>query len=556
MQFRTIPNNRPVCKKKSKDLLTGQPISMKIPTDRDYFGRGAFLSQWEFVTMTFRKQIEALLRVAENHAEYGRRLAASVTAARVLMDEITAAESESAAVVRDYRDCSSYIPQRAHNVQVSHGYTADDRRAAVHAVSVVSRDNRAALDRACERAARLSDRLEILDQYLAAFRDVRAELLRRRGDRLNGQHTALLSMLLATEPSDKWDGSKIDRDHCGGINGELVDRVEHTYRQVSGAGDAINNRATFGAKSRKRGRISRKGGERLWSYGGNRRAAERGGDSLERSDTVTAAARQLARGGGRRAAELAAALSTWGQARGGWTSTAAPGLGFASEHQIRGALAIRRRGITAGRAAAARRLIDRTVASPSGAQSLAISAPETVGAIRRGAVEYSVLRWRVLIDCGATESWEYGLAHHDSPEAECIPDHVQTVHRSIVDDPLAILADDAAAIETLTERIEDAERRAEYRRRERRSAAERREEQRQRTARVARALLSIPRVALSDSYAVGNCRPGTREFCERIGVTESSLTGAELCRRWQRAGWPDNSLFVRVVERLAVGNVG
>ena len=115
--------------------------------------------------MTFKNQIEALLRVAENHAEYGRRLAAATTAARVLAVEVTEAESEAAAVVQDYRNASAPIPDYAHSVRVSHGWTANDRRAAVHAVPVVSRETRTALDRACGRAARLSDRLEILDQY-------------------------------------------------------------------------------------------------------------------------------------------------------------------------------------------------------------------------------------------------------------------------------------------------------------------------------------------------------------------------------------------------------
>lgn len=495
--------------------------------------------------MTFAT-VENVLRVAEQDADYGRQLAAAVTAARMLADEIVDAEKESAAVIHAYRGFANSVPQYGHGVNVSHGYTADNRRAAALSIPVVSAEQCGALESTRKRAAALAKRLEILDQYLAAFRDVRESLLSRRGERINEQQSALLSMLLASEPADKWASTKVERDHCGGINGRILQHAAHKYRHLSGAGEAITDRATFSRKTRKRGRISTKAGERLWTYSHNQTIC-RGGDIMRPSDTIQSAAHNLSMGGGRRAAELAEALAVWARyARGGWSSGRVERLSTASEPDIRGALAIRRRGITASRSAAARRLVDRTIASPSGAQSLAISAPETVGTIRRGAVEYSVLRWLVLVDRGAAESWEYGLAHHDSPEAECVPDCVQTFH--------ATTADDAAAVESLTERIEDAERRAEYRRRERRSAAERRLLQRQRTAKVARALLSIPRVTLSDSYAVGNCRPGTREFCERIGVTESSLTGAELCRRWKLAGWPDNSLFVRVVERLAVSH--
>jgi len=295
--------------------------------------------------------------------------------------------------------------------------------------------------------------------------------------------------------------------------------------------------------TRRRGRVSRAEGERCWLYtqtvaSGDWLAGGNGG-------TLSSAVHHLWRinrhGGGRYAA-LVEALNLYGQhARGGYGSRTLDSLVRATDNDIRNALVVLRRGITASRAAAARRLADRLVASPSGAQGLALTAPETVATIQRGAIVYSVLRWQSL--SGGQVHWEYGLAHHDSPEAECIPDHVRTLH---LDD-----ADDDNAVRVLTDRLADAERNAEYRRRSRRSAEEARRLQRQRTAAVARTLRTLPQVTLADSYAVGNCRPGTAEFCQRIGVTESALSGAALCRRWRRAGWPDNSLFVRVVERLA-----
>jgi hypothetical protein len=69
-------------------------------------------------------------------------------------------------------------------------------------------------------------------------------------------------------------------------------------------------------------------------------------------------------------------------------------------------------------------------------------------------------------------------------------------------------------------------------------------------AQVARRLNCVESVSLSDSYAVGNCRPGTADFCKRWGITGSKISGAELCRKWQKHGWKAESLFVAVLERV------
>jgi len=69
-------------------------------------------------------------------------------------------------------------------------------------------------------------------------------------------------------------------------------------------------------------------------------------------------------------------------------------------------------------------------------------------------------------------------------------------------------------------------------------------------ARVARRLNSVESVSLSDSYAVGNCRPGTADFCRRWGISGNKISGANLCRLWKRHGWKAESLFVAVLERV------
>jgi hypothetical protein len=69
-------------------------------------------------------------------------------------------------------------------------------------------------------------------------------------------------------------------------------------------------------------------------------------------------------------------------------------------------------------------------------------------------------------------------------------------------------------------------------------------------ARVARRLNSVESVSLSDSYAVGNCKAGTADFCRRWGISENRISGANLCRLWKRHGWKTESLFVSVLERV------
>ena len=490
---------------------------------------------------TFRKTIETLLRVADDETQtYGRRLAAAVQSAAVLASEINDCLRGSRDVASQHEQVAATLPTRAGGSSVYHGHTARNHSMRSYQGSVVSTQTITDLTVARAHAVLLNQRMSLLDQFAASFRETRERLLAMVADRRNVQQTRLASMLLATEPHAKWVGTKTDYDHIAGIHGQMIARCGGGWhRRPAGPGAAITDRVTFETRG-KLGRVGRAAGERLWMEPRRHESS----DHLRPSVTIRCALESMERIGGNAVESMREAVETWAvNRRGGWSGVYPDRrLSEQGEALIRCVLSIRRRGITRNRAAAARRLVDRLVASPSGAAGRALAVPEPVGVIRREAVEYSVLRWRVLLADGR-DSFEYGLAHHDSPAAECVPDHTQTVHLSTVDD--------ASAIETLTERLASAERQAEWRRSERRSAAERQMMQRQRTAKLARLLLTIPRVTIQDSYAVGNCRPGTAEFCERIGVREKSLSGPELCRRWREAGWPDNSLFARCVESLA-----
>ena len=58
-------------------------------------------------------------------------------------------------------------------------------------------------------------------------------------------------------------------------------------------------------------------------------------------------------------------------------------------------------------------------------------------------------------------------------------------------------------------------------------------------------------VSISDSVQTGNCRAGSLEFAARLGIHSETISGRELATRWKKYGYPENALFVRVIESLA-----
>lgn len=68
-----------------------------------------------------------------------------------------------------------------------------------------------------------------------------------------------------------------------------------------------------------------------------------------------------------------------------------------------------------------------------------------------------------------------------------------------------------------------------------------------RQADTLRAARSRDKVELAESYAVGNCRPGTKQFCDKLGITDTVIAGRELAKRWRAARYPDLELFSKVL---------
>jgi hypothetical protein len=109
---------------------------------------------------------------------------------------------------------------------------------------------------------------------------------------------------------------------------------------------------------------------------------------------------------------------------------------------------------------------------------------------------------------------------------------VETYHE--VCKPL-VMPNYARIVETLGFRFRDRKSSMEYRSYD---GLTERERSRKKTASVLVRLRRIPEVSLQDSYSAGNCKPGTSQFCRSIGVDTEKVSGRELAKRWQAAGYP------------------
>jgi hypothetical protein len=70
----------------------------------------------------------------------------------------------------------------------------------------------------------------------------------------------------------------------------------------------------------------------------------------------------------------------------------------------------------------------------------------------------------------------------------------------------------------------------------------------QKRAFLVRQCRAIEQFQLIDSYNVGNCKPGTMAFCQRLGIDgKEAVKGSELAKLWYRSGYADQSYFERVI---------
>lgn len=174
---------------------------------------------------------------------------------------------------------------------------------------------------------------------------------------------------------------------------------------------------------------------------------------------------------------------------------------------------------------------------------------ETVGC-EAGTFQLPIVRWKTL-QVDGSEYWEYATA---TVQPGLVPGFVQyalryvaTLHENCNPEHRN---EDSCATDKLKERIEREFGQRKFIYRNQRNREQLALTQRQRNATTLRQLRKIPVITLQDSYNVGNCVPGTAEFCRSLGISSSELSGRELAVYWKRSGYVQNSLFQAVIDKL------
>jgi hypothetical protein len=188
-----------------------------------------------------------------------------------------------------------------------------------------------------------------------------------------------------------------------------------------------------------------------------------------------------------------------------------------------------------------KRYRDNLTPCPVQVEQLVVGQASTVGTVTIKGVEVPVLAFPVLVR--GEPGIEVAIARTNVPEVDAIIGAVTSFHQ---------IKDSEAWIRPLQSRIELAIQSEERRLADKLSAEERRKLERRHTAERLLKLRRIESVSVDDSYKVGNCVPGTRQFCESFGIVSDSIPGRELARKWLKSGLPQNPLFLRVIDSLEV----
>lgn len=193
------------------------------------------------------------------------------------------------------------------------------------------------------------------------------------------------------------------------------------------------------------------------------------------------------------------------------------------------------------------------VSTPQPFGIVTVELPEHIATVigcEPGTFQLPVIRWKTL-QVGGSEYWEYATA---TVQPGSVPgfvryalQYVSTLHENCNPEQRV---EGSCATDKLKERIEREFSSRLYLYRNQRNKEKLALSLRKRNAQTLRQLRSIPVITLQDSYNVGNCVPGTAEFCRSLGITTSSVTGRELAKFWKRSGYVQNSLFFAVVDKL------
>lgn len=422
-----------------------------------------------------------------------------------------------------------------------------------------------------------NNRIGLFGRVADRLHKLRSELISSEQVQRNSTTYELRSLLLALQPRNKYRGCVPTLNDLFGFNGCAMDELKSCRTLRSWKTDRIGKRS-LSIRGKTGGVASVARGERLLkTYSHQRWGSSRNGqrfDELQanmldsRYDRLRYAATQQLRNGNPRSilARAVAELDSLTVAN-NWEAALQKTYGKPNPVAVvRELRTVREYAATATdiepleRWRACDRLRQRsTDNSPGVAVQFVISQPQPFGVVtvelpenvataigcEPGTFQLPVIRWKTL-QIGGSEYWEYATA---TVQPGSVPgfvryalQYVSTLHENC--------SEDSCATDKLKQRIEREFGQRLYHYQNQRNREQLALSLRKRNAERLRQLRRIPVVTLQDSYSVGNCKPGTSEFCHSLGITTSSVTGRELAKFWKRSGYVQNSLFFAVVDKL------
>lgn len=544
----------------------------------------------ELISSEFSKLSAMLQRCENERLQVEQRLVALVAAIREFASVADSALTERNTTVRELnravavhreeessRYCDTY--GSGWNRGTCYPTNNDEQRLRVEPLPVELFDQ---LRNVNEDIQQHNSRIGLFGRVADRLHKLRTELISLDKLQRNSATYEFRSLLLALRPREKYRGCVPTLNNVFGFNGSAMDELRNARTLRSWKTPHIGQRS-LSIRGKTNGVASIARGERLLkTYSHQRWGSSRNGqrfDELQanmldsRYDRLRYAATQQLRNGNPRSilARAVAELDSLTVAN-NWEAALQKTYGKPNPVAVvRELRTVREYAATATdiepleRWRACDRLRQRSTDNvPGVAVQFVVSTPQPFGIVtvelperiataigcEPGTFQLPVIRWKTL-QVGGSEYWEYATA---TVQPGTVPgfvryalQYVSTLHESCNPEQRV---EGSCATDKLKERIEREFSHRLYLYRNQRNKEKLALSLRKRNAQTLRQLRRIPAVTLQDSYDVGNCVPGTAEFCRSLGITTSSVTGRELAKFWKRSGYVQNSLFFAVVDNL------
>lgn len=503
-------------------------------------------------------KIESMLSRCESNAvPQGNRLNCAVALLRALCYELDQFADEHTELAANLNRTLSSMKAGQRSLTVGSystggmygqrsSYGSNNLTASSFNVDEVSQNRLDTLASIRERIREHNAKSETLTQYCKDFGKVRAEL--KQVKTLNGTQNDLVSILIVSEPGNRWRNCKTSYNSVERISGDAINRLHRSNCESFPV-----DRHKLNRKGSKPNRVSVKRGEWLVDHSFQSRDYKR---HNERYDAAMLGTRSYFSKychvlGTEPNCELRRVLNLVQPAL---VNRFELNTYSRTSELVRMLLIVRRMiaidpNIVRHWRALGKHTRTQHV-TDNGTNGIVLERSAGCGSFIVGTRQYQVVRWLVLTTSG-TKCYEYGIASTNDEQVDNVLTNIMTFHGTPDTDAPDI------AIMQLQNRIASYYERLEYQTRYgygSRSASESKEQRQQRerqeSARYVRMIRNLDVVVLSDSYNVGNCIPGTKDFCDLLGISEKSISGRELARKWKNVAYVKNGQFLRVIDNM------